>query len=203
MPQDNKARALRAAAPNDGAPPLAARAATIWIRAARFAPARLWCLTLLLLLAAGPVRAIELCGDKSRELMRSAGISADQIARLCELEAEASKLTRLSIRRTEDENGYCRVTLALKNDSIHHINTFALTSGNGRYEIFQFFDIIAGATGYASAASRSLMSCDEVPELKIALRWPGSVRADDHPLQGRQLDQFKPALASKDLKWIE
>jgi hypothetical protein len=158
---------------------------------------------LLSLFFAVPAGAMELCSDKARELMRSAGITAEQIQRLCDLEAEASRLTRLSIRRAEDEGGYCRVTLALKNDSIHHINTFTLTSANGRYEIFQFFDIIAGATGYASAASRSLMSCDELPALKVVLRWPGSIRAGDRPLQGRQLEQFKPALMSKDLKWSE
>ena len=119
------------------------------------------------------------------------------------MEAEASRLTRLSIRRTEDEAGYCRVTLALKNDSIHQINTFTLTSANGRFEIFQFFDIIPGGTGYATAGSRALMSCEELPVLKVVLRWPGSIRAGDRPLQGNLLEQFKPALLSKDLKWTE
>jgi len=169
-------------------------------------PVRAACAALLAaatIYAAEPAAAIELCSDRSRELMRSAGITAEQIDRVCELAAESSRLTRLSIRRTEDENGYCRVTLALRNDSVHHINAFTLTSANGRFEIFQFFDIIPGGTGYASAASRSLMSCGEVPALKVPLRWPGSVRAGDRPLQGRQLEQFKPQLLSKDLRWTD
>jgi hypothetical protein len=169
----------------------------------RPAPARIAALALAAVLLGMPTGAMELCESRSRDLMRSVGITPDQIERLCELEAEASRLTRLSLRRTEDENGYCRVTLALKNDSIHHINTFALTSANGRFEIFQFFDISPGGTGYASAASRALMACEELRELKVVLRWPGSVRAGDRPLQGKQLDQFKPALSSKDLKWTD
>jgi hypothetical protein len=157
----------------------------------------------LFLLIVPEPKAIELCSDRSRELMRSVGIRSEQIERLCELAAEAGRLTRLSIRRAEDEAGYCRVTLALRNDSIHHINSFSLTTSNGRFDIFQFYDILPGGTGYASAPSRQLMSCEELPELKVVLRWPGTVRADDRPLQGRLLDQFKPALMSKDLKWIE
>jgi hypothetical protein len=133
--------------------------------------------------------------------MRSVGISEQQIERLCEAAAEASRLTRLSLRRAEEEAGYCRVTLALRNDSIHHIDSFALTSENGRFEIFRFADILPGRTAYASGLSRSLMDCAELREIAITLLWPGTVRADGRPLQGRLLDQFQPALLSKELQW--
>jgi hypothetical protein len=185
-----------------------------WIEAGRMAlplarpPARRGrtvCLWALLFSAAWswvpPARAIELCGDQSKQLMRSVGITEQQIERLCEAAAEASRLTRLSLRRVEDEAGYCRVTLALRNDSIHHIDSFALTSENGRFEIFRFADIIPGRTGYASGLSRSLMDCEELRELAITLLWPGTVRADGRPLQGRLLDQFQPVLLSEELQW--
>ena len=150
---------------------------------------------------APPVQGIELCSPKSKQLMRSVGIAPEQIERLCVAAERASRLTRLTIRRTEDELGYCRVTLALRNDSIHHIDSFAFTSEGGRFEIFLFYDVLPGTTGYASGRSRTLMACDELPELRLALRWPGTARVDNRPLQGRRLEQFKPALQSEKLTW--
>lgn len=150
---------------------------------------------------APPVQGIELCSPKSKQLMRSVGIAPERIERLCVAAERASRLTRLTIRRTEDELGYCRVTLALRNDSIHHIDSFIFTSEGGRFEIFRFYDILPGTTSYASGRSRTLMACDELPELRLTLRWPGTARVDGRPLQGRRLEQFKPALQSEELTW--
>ena len=152
-------------------------------------------------LAPRPARALELCGEKSLELMRGVGITDAQIRKLCQAAEEASRLTRLSLRRTEDEAGYCRVILALRNDSIHHIDSFVLTSEDGRFDIFQFRDIIAGGTGFASGLSRHLMECAELEEIGVSLIWPGTVRVDGRPLSGRLLDQYMPALQSKELRW--
>lgn len=156
---------------------------------------------LLLASAPGPARAIELCDEKSIELMRGVGITDAQIRRLCEAAEDASRLTRLSLRRTEDEAGYCRVILALRNDSIHHIDSFVLTTENSRFEIFRFVDVIPGRTGFASGLSRQLLDCEELAELKVVLIWPGTVRADGKPVSGRLLDQFRPELQSKELRW--
>jgi hypothetical protein len=150
-----------------------------------------------------PAWAIELCGEPSKTLMRSVGITEQQIQRLCEAAEEASRLTRLSLRRAEDESGYCRVTLELRNDSIHQIDSFVLTTAGGRFEIFRFHDVIPGRSGYASALSRSLMDCRELAELGVEFIWPGSVRADGRALSGRLLDQFRPALLGKELRWKE
>lgn len=151
----------------------------------------------------GRINAVELCSPPAQKRMIAVGISKGQIDALCSQAAKRGKLLTISIQRAEDELGYCRVTLALRNDSVHYVNVLSLTTAGGRFDIFQFNAILPGETGYASGKSRSLLACDELNEVTVAFLWPGSIRVDDSPLQGRRLRQFKPALESPALRWSQ
>ncbi len=97
--------------------------------------------------------------------------------------------------------GYCRVTLALRNNSPSYLNQLTLTSIKGRFEIFHFNNILPGTTGYSSAKSRILLACDELDEIKISFHWPASLRIGDRALQGRRLEAYKPVLQEKIILW--
>jgi len=171
-----------------------------WARAA----VRLGVLTLLAALTLGtaaPARAVELCSAEAKGLMREAGITEAQIERLCRLARQAGALLALDVRRLTDELGYCRVTLALHNNSLEYINSVALTSAKGYFEIFRFYDILPGGTGYASANSRILLACDELAQIKLVFHWPASMRVADESLQGARLNHYKPVLKSPLLGW--
>ncbi|MBI4083713.1 MAG: hypothetical protein HY423_14000 [Candidatus Lambdaproteobacteria bacterium] len=145
--------------------------------------------------------ALELCGEESRTLMKQVGITARQMQELCALAERASALLTLEFRRAENEIGYCRVTLALRNNSLDYLNALILTTADSRFENFRFGDILPGSTGYTSASSKFLFDCDELGRVKIVFLWPGTVRVADRTLQGRRLAQFKPALLSGVLAW--
>lgn len=150
---------------------------------------------------ARPARAIELCGEESKVLMRSVGVSEHQIAELCRKARQASALLSISLVRRRDELGYCRVTLALRNNSTEYLNALSLASVNGRFEIFRFANILPGGTGYASASSRTLLACDELDALGLTFYWPASIRLGDRPLNGRTLERYRPVLMDPLLAW--
>ena len=160
-------------------------------------------LTVLLLgfVASRPLPALELCSEEANNLMRKAGIAEAQLTRLCELVAQRGAPLRLSLRRTESDLGYCRVTLALENRSSVYLNQMSFTSAGGIFEIFRFQNILPGTVGYASATSRNLLGCDVVKREGLRLRWPASLRVDDRSPRGRRLERFKPALSGKGLRW--
>lgn len=145
--------------------------------------------------------AMELCGAEARLLMRQAGIEKRKIAKLCRLARVAEAPFSITLRRSEDELGYCRITMALQNNSTEYLNQLTLTSAKGRFEIFRFSNILPGRTGYASAKSRILLACDELPQLGMAFHWPASVRVGDRSPSGRRLEKFKPLFLSKMLHW--
>jgi hypothetical protein len=146
--------------------------------------------------------ALELCSPEAKAMMRQATISEKKIARLCAAARRNSSVLAISLTRHEDQLGYCLVTLALHNNSNRYLNHLALTSANGRFEIFRFHNILPGGTGYASAKSRILLACDEVEEVGgIAFHWPASLRiADRHPT-GQRLGRFKPELLHESMRW--
>ncbi|MCH7479529.1 MAG: hypothetical protein IIA14_15700, partial [SAR324 cluster bacterium] len=122
--------------------------------------------------------ALELCSEEANNLMRKAGIAEAQLTRLCELAAQRGAPLRLSLRRTESDLGYCRVTLALENRSSAYLNQMSFTSAGGIFEIFRFQNILPGTVGYASATSRNLLGCEVVKREGLRLRWPASLRVD-------------------------
>lgn len=169
-------------------------------RAARAGAALLW-LAMLAALLPRPLPALELCSRESRDLMREAGIRADKIATLCKLAERSTARLAISLRRRENELGYCLITLALHNNTTQYLNRLSLTSANGRFDIFRFHNIPPGTTGYASARSRILLACDELREIGLAFRWPAVVRIGDRALEGRGLDHYKPVLLDKVMRW--
>lgn len=148
-----------------------------------------------------PARALELCSPEARGLMRSVGISRAKIRELCARARRHSALLAVSLARTEDELGYCRVTLALQNNSTEYVNSLTLTSANGRFEIFRFHNVLPGGTGYASASSRILLACDELEQVGLAFHWPASLRLGDRSLNGHILQRYKPVLLDEALAW--
>ena len=156
---------------------------------------------LLVGLCAGPARAAELCSAQAADIMRQAGISEEQIRRVCELAQRTSAPLSLGLSRAEDQSGYCRVTLLLRNNSVLYLNQLTLTSVDGRFEIFRFSDILPGGKGYASANSRILLNCDELDDVKVEFHWPISLRIGDRSLVGQQLARYRPLLLSEALRW--
>ncbi len=154
-----------------------------------------------LLGSASGASGIELCSPEAKGLMRKAEIGAEKIERLCRMAARTRSLLSLSMKRGEDELGYCLVTLALHNNSTDYLNQMALASSDRRFENFRFHNIMPGTTGYASARSRILLACDELPRLGISLRWPASLRIGDRSPQGKRLARYKPALLDKVMRW--
>lgn len=144
---------------------------------------------------------VELCSREGDDFMLKVGISRERIDRVCALVRLTAAPLTITLQRTEEELGYCRVTLALQNRSTEYLNQLALTTAKGRFEIFKFHNILPGTTGYASAKSRILLGCDEVAEMKIRFHWPPSMRIADRALQGRRLDNFKPVLIGEILLW--
>lgn len=163
-----------------------------------------WALALalgVLLARPAPLRAIELCSEEGRELMRSVDIPEAKIDALCEQAARASAALTLRIKSTRGEQGYCRVTLALTNNSSQYLNALVLTVEEARFPPFEFRNITPGGTGYASENSRILLACDELRTLKLAFRWPASLRLGDRAPTGRQLLHFRPYLLDARLAW--
>lgn len=158
-------------------------------------------LGVLLLLSAGHARAVELCGAEGIGYMRAAGISEAQIGRVCELASRRSGVLALDTQRLENELGYCRVTLSLRNNSQQYLNAMTITSEESRFEIFRFSNILPGDVGYASARSRILMDCDELAQIKLRFHWPVSLRMGDRPVQGTRLAPYKPVLLSEVMAW--
>ena len=149
----------------------------------------------------GGLSAMELCEAQSRVLMRSVGITEAQVSALC-TKAERSRVSlTLAVHRTEDELGYCRVTLALINRSPEYLNSLVMTTEKSRFGLFRFRDISPGGTGYASANSRIPLSCDELGEVKLAFHWPASIRIGNRSPRGLNLRHYKPALLDNKLAW--
>ncbi len=146
-------------------------------------------------------RAIQLCSREANALMRKAGISERKIKTLCALAARSRAPLIMSVKRFEWELGYCRVTLALNNNSSAYLNNLSLSSAGGRFEIFRFSNILPGTTGYASAKSRLLLTCNELKAEGITFHWPASLRLDDRAVRGRRLKRFRPVLRGKTLSW--
>ena len=154
------------------------------------------------LLAAPPgLGAVELCSAEGQALMRSVGIGESQIAAVCEKAARASAPLTLSVQRTQDELGYCRVTLALTNNTTLHLNALVLTVEQARYDGFHFRNVLPGGTGYASANSRNLLACDELVPAPLTFHWPVSLRIGDRTPVGRQLLHYRPYLLDPRLAW--
>ena len=156
---------------------------------------------LTLLASTGSAGAVELCGAAGIGYMRAAGISEARIRRVCELASRRSGVLALDTQRLETELGYCRVTLSLRNNSQQYLNAMTITSEQSRFEIFRFSNILPGDVGYASARSRILMACDELPQIKLRLHWPVSLRMGDRPVQGARLAPYKPILLSEVMEW--
>ena len=161
-------------------------------------------LLLLFMLVFGSVegKAVELCSPQSNELMRRAGINEGQIKKVCSL----AKLTLapfvISVHRTEEEMGYCRVTLSIQNRSTDYLNQLALTTGKSMFEIFQFHNVLPGTVGYASARSKILLGCDELEEHRLPIHWPASIRVADRAAHGQRLERYKPLFTGKYLHWV-
>lgn len=156
---------------------------------------------LSLLLGTGPAGAVELCGSEGIVYMRAAGISEARIRRVCELASRRSGVLALDTQRLENELGYCRVTLSLRNNSQQYLNAMTITSEQSRFEIFHFSNILPGDVGYASARSRILMDCDELAGIKLRFHWPVSLRMGDRPVQGARLAPYKPVLLNEVMEW--
>lgn len=133
--------------------------------------------------------------------MKKVGVTKTQMDKMCKMARVSSSVFTLSISRKENELGYCRVTLLLNNNSSRYINQLSLTSVKGLYEIFRFHNILPGMKGYSSSLSRSLLACDELSELGIRFHWPISLRVDDRSVGGGTLEQMRPRLLGKILKW--
>jgi len=155
----------------------------------------------MLLARPAPAAAVELCSVEGRALMRSVGIREDQIVALCAEAARASAPLTVAIKRTEDQLGYCRITLALTNNTTLHLNALVLTVERARYDAFRFLNVSPGGTGYASANSRSLLACDELGQLPLTFHWPVSLRIGDRAPTGRQLLFYRPTLLDARLAW--
>jgi hypothetical protein len=154
-----------------------------------------------LLAAPAPARAVEICSAAGRALMRSADIGEDRIQAVCRQAERAAAPLTLGVKRTEDEIGYCRVTLSLTNNSTLYLNAMVLTVEEARFHPFQFRNISPGGTGYASANSRVLMSCSELGERRLTFHWPASLRIGDRSPTGQQLQHYRPHLLSPRLAW--
>jgi hypothetical protein len=162
-----------------------------------------FCAGALGLAACGSARAVELCSQEGRALMRSVHISEAKIKAVCEKEARGSAPLTLRIHRTEDELGHCRVTLALVNNSTLYLNALVLTVEQARFAPFHFSNISPGGTGYASASSRVLVDCVELREVRLAFHWPPSLRIGDRSPDGQQLLYYRPYLLDRRLAWSE
>ena len=147
------------------------------------------------------VGAIELCGQESRELMRSVGIAEDKVVALCKRAAQARHRLTLGLGETKDALGYCRVKLVLVNLSTEALDSLVLTVDQARFEPFRFAAVAPGGTGYASANSRILLACDELQALKLTFHWPPSLRIGGRVLEGRQLLYYRPQLLHSALAW--
>jgi hypothetical protein len=158
-------------------------------------------LALLCGVAPAPAAGVELCGPEAQTLMRSVGIAQAQIDALCAKVARAAAPLTLALVRTRDELGYCRVTLALTNNSTLHLNVLVLTVEDARFHPFRFLNVLPGGTGHASANSRVLLACDELPELKLVFHWPASLRIGDRSPTGQQLAHYRPQLLDPVLEW--
>lgn len=156
---------------------------------------------LLLGAAPRPAEAVELCSPESLELMRSVGITDAQIRTLCAKVAQAKHRLTVSVAKTEDAMGYCRVRLALANHSTEPVDTLVLTVDGARFEPFRFTGIPPGGTGYASSNSRILLACDELRDVKLVFHWPPSLRVAGRVLSGRQLVYYRPHLLDPALAW--
>ncbi len=170
-------------------------------RAARAAGLRAALLVLVLAWTASRGAAVELCSEEARGMMKQAGIAQAKIDRLCKLARRSSALLTLSMRRGEDQLGYCLVTLALHNNSTLYLNQLALPSADGQFDIFRFHNIMPGRTGYASARSRILLACEELQEVGIRFRWPASLRIGDASPRGNRLARYKPLLLDGAIRW--
>lgn len=156
---------------------------------------------LLLVAAPRPAQAMELCSPESLELMRSVGITGPQIRSLCAKAAQARHRLTLSVAKTEDAMGYCRVRLVLANLSTEPVDSLVLTVERARFEPFRFTGIPPGGTGYASSNSRILLDCDELREVKLVFHWPPSLRVAGRVLSGRRLLYYRPQLLDPALAW--
>ena len=149
----------------------------------------------------GALSAMELCGAQSKVLMRSVGITTTQISALCTKVERSSVSLTLAVHRTEDELGYCRVTLALINRSAEYLNSLVMTTEKSRFDLFRFRNVSPGGTGYASANSRIPLSCVELGEVKLTFHWPASIRIGNRSPRGLNLNHYKPALLDNKLAW--
>lgn len=155
----------------------------------------------LLVLAPSGAQALELCSGESKVLMRSVGITEGQISELCaELERAHSPFA-LNIQRRQDELGYCRITLALTNNSTQTLDVMVIAAEDADFELFRFGEVRPGGTGYASGRSRELMLCRDLDEHGVVLRWPASLRIAGRSPGARLLQRSKPLLMDPALKW--
>lgn len=145
--------------------------------------------------------ALELCGGQSKVLMRSVGITDNQIERLCRKANRVGSLLSLNVSKTRNELGYCRLTLVLGNHSTEYLNALVISSAQGWFDSFRFNNIHPGGTGYASANSKILLDCEELNALKLTLLWPISLRIGDRSPGGGQLHRYRPHLRHPILAW--
>ena len=157
--------------------------------------------TLGLIMEATPSRAVEMCGPQGMKLMQEAGISRQKIDRVCELAQLSASPFVISLRRTEEELGYCRVTLRLENRSTDYLNQLALSTESSLFDIFQFHNVLPGTIGYASSRSRILLACYELKQMKLSFHWPASLRVADRAAHGARLERYKPVLSGEQLGW--
>lgn len=166
-----------------------------------------WFVPLLLLMGwmalPGDAHAIELCEAQSKTLMRSVGITEQQIKALCAKAARSRALLALALVRAEDELGYCRVTLALNNNSTENLDSMVISSIKNRFDLFRFNNVFPGGTGYASANSRIPISCQELHEVKLTFHWPASLRIGNRAPSGFKLRHYKPVLLDAKLAWSQ
>ena len=150
----------------------------------------------------GTAEAVEICSSQGKTLMEHAGIPQIQIDKVCELARLSASPFVISLRRAEEELGYCRVTLKLENRSTDYLNQLALSSENSLFDIFQFHNVLPGTTAYASARSKILLECDEFRGMKLNFHWPASLRVADRAAFGPRLERYKPVFNDKQLGWI-
>ena len=153
-------------------------------------------------LGGGRAEAVEMCSPQGKNLMQQAGVTQKQITRVCELARMSASPFVISVRRAEEELGYCRVTLKLENRSTDYLNQLALSTENSLFEIFQFHNVLPGTIGYTSARSKVLLGCDELKTLKLNFHWPASLRVADRAAFGPRLERYKPVFNDKQLGWI-
>ena len=167
----------------------------------RLFPVALFVLLLGMVFPHGLSHAVEICSDQGVRMMREAGMDSGKIRKMCDQHQSRKSPLSISYRRGEDELGYCRVTLSLENRTSEYLNQLTLTSVGGQFEIFRFHNILPGTTGYATAKSRELLSCDEARELRLGFHWPVSIRIGDKNPQGKRLEYYRPGFADSILYW--